>query len=252
VHGTSARCDRDANRISGIGLRLRQNVGKASSVEPKREELGRVARTGWRLPTAMVAVALLLAVSVVKPWSGPRSVGPVRTASQRDVVAGVSAGAPTIAPSASAVAEDPAGTLCQSPDGWRVVADDVELGRSVRTWLVATVEYADRPPPASTIPVTSLISGPVTRLGFCAPAGNAALGTAPWTGWLWRQNGPTFDPASSQLVARLTPMPGSLGALADPVQGSVFAWPPGRYVLEASFQGLPTQAWLGLSIESAR
>ena len=214
---------------------------------PTGVELVRLGRTSRQMVLVVSVLALLLLVAVVKPWPGEGSPTRSASASPEEFVAGVSAGAafPVASPT------DPAGALCASPDGWRIVADDVELGRSVRTWLVATVEYAVVPPVRSTVPVTSLVLGGVNDLGFCLPGGVSGPGKTGWSGTLWRQGGVGADSTAWQPAARLTPSPGSLGALAEPLDGSVGTWPPGRYVLEARFVGSDSEAWLGLLIRSA-
>ena len=139
--------------------------------------------------------------------------------------------------------------MCQSPDGWRVVADDVELGRSVRAWVAAAAAYSFVPPIPSTIPLTLLISPGVRRLGFCAPVSVVQGGRIGWTATLWRQ-GSFSSPNGWRAVASLTPSPGWFGAPADPIDQSLAGWPPGTYVLEARFENSLTEAWLGLTIRS--
>ena len=153
-------------------------------------------------------------------------------------------------PSPSSSGGDVATPLCDSPDGWRIVADDVELGRSVRTWIVADVEYSTIPPVRSSVPVTALVSSGVSSLGFCLPPDIAAAGKTVWSATLWRQGGDTSDTTTWRAAAQLTPLPGAIWALAAPVGGAIVTWPPGRYVLEARFQGSTKEAWLGLLIRS--
>jgi hypothetical protein len=155
-----------------------------------------------------------------------------------------------VVPSPSPSSGDGTAPLCDSPDGWRIVADDVELGRSVRTWIVAAVEYSTTPPVRSTVPVTAFVSSGVSRLGFCRPPDSAGPGKTVWSATLWRQSGGAADSTAWQAAAQLTPLPGASGALAAPVGGAIAIWPPGRYVLEARFQGSTREAWLGLLIRS--
>jgi hypothetical protein len=130
-----------------------------------------------------------------------------------------------------------------------VVADDFELGRSVRTWMVADVEYSTTTPARSTIPVTTLVSSQVERLGFCLPVGGGTPGANGWSGTVWRTAGTGADPTLGQEAATLDPTPGSLGALAHPVGEAAVTWAPGLYFLQADFAGSNREAWLGLLIQ---
>ncbi len=214
-------------------------------MSPSDLELVRLGRIDRRIRLGIAALALLLLVAVLKPWPGRGTTGPTESASPPGLVAGASANvaSPTPPPANSA------GALCLSPDGWRIVADDVELGRSVRTWLVADVEYSVVPPPRSTIPVTTLVSSAIEHIGFCRPSGSGQLGDGGWSGTLWRQGADPANPTQWQLAARVDPAPGSIGALAYPVNESAAAWPPGLYFLEADFAGSDREAWLGLLIQ---
>lgn len=215
-------------------------------MRPSDLELVRLSRTERRIRLGIAAVALLLLVAVVKPWPGQNGSLP-GSATPAERVAAASAGSSTSAePSASGEA-GPA--LCVSPDGWRIVADDTELGRTVRTWLVADVELSAALPERSTVPVTTLVSSEVEHLGFCRPAGSADAGTGIWRGTLWRESPDLAAPVRWQLAARLSPAPGSIGALASPQSGATNVWQPGLYFLEAEFAGSNTETWLGLLIE---
>lgn len=207
-------------------------------------ELVRLSRTDGRIRLGVAAVVLLLIAAVVKPWPNRGSAGAAGTGQPFESSTGVTAAAPG-SPSSPAAAPG----LCVSPDGWRVVADDVELGRSVRTWMVADVEYSTITPPAlSTIPVTTLVSSQVERLGFCLPVGGGTPGANGWSGTLWRTAGTGADPTQEQKAATLDPVPGSLGALAHPVGEAAITWAPGLYFLQADFAGSNREAWLGLLI----
>lgn len=214
-------------------------------MNPRDVELVRIGGTERRILVGVATAALLLLVAAIKPWPGHDTAKPTNSASPAQVAAGV----PTGLPSPSPLVTNEASALCMSSDRWLIVADDSELGRSVRTWLVATVEYSAARPIPSTIAVTTLVSAGVTHLGFCLPATSGEPGYRDWSGTLWRQNA---DPASSmqwQVDAELDPAQGAPGALANPVDGSAPAWPPGLYLLEARFAGLDTEAWLGLRIQ---
>ncbi len=212
-------------------------------MRPNDIDLVRVGHDGRRTAVGVAVAAVLLVVAILKPWAGAAPVASP-SSSPLQFVAAVTAAAQS--PSTSG--GDVAAPLCESPDGWRIVADDVELGRSVRTWIVAAVEYATIPPARSTVPVTALVSTGVSSLGFCLPLDVAGAGKTAWSATLWRQAGDAADSTAWQAAAQLTPLPGAIGALATPVGGAIATWPPGRYVLETHFQGSTREAWLGLLI----
>ncbi len=130
------------------------------------------------------------------------------------------------------------------------MADDVEFGRPIRSWLVASVEYSAVPPMSSTIPETVVVSKAVDRLGFCLPASLAGPAVG-WSATLWQVEPGSADPVLWRLAARLMPPPGALGALANPVNSSTRGWSSGLYVLETRFAGTADEAWLGLAIQPA-
>jgi hypothetical protein len=217
-------------------------------LDPIDEELISLGHTARPLPIGIAAVALLLVVAIGKPWVGDESRDSGAPAPPALVAATSTAAVSTAAPAPNATQSDWDSTVCASPDGWLIVADDAELGLSVRTWLVASVVYSIVPPIRTSIPETSLVSHAVERLGLCAPAIVSDNGQNAWSGTVWRQGGDPADPTGWRQVARLTPSPGSLGALADPLDRSVSAWPPGIYVIEARVSGSPQDVWLGLVI----
>lgn len=215
----------------------------------------RTGGIGLRLAIGLAVIAGLLAAAIVKPWpgiglglaaSGSNS-GPVPTIAIGDAsrASGPSGASATIRPPASEVVTD---LLCPGPTGWQVVVDDVELGRQVRTWLLADVVYSANQPPPASIPVTNLVSAGVGRLGLCRPPAFAGAGGQAWTGTIWREPTVIAEPSDWQLVARLNPLPGSVGAVASPIRTVSIAWPPGLYLLEAESAG-SASAWLAIRIE---
>jgi hypothetical protein len=226
-------------------------------VDRTDEQVIRTGHVNRRVRFGIVAAGVLMVAATAKPWAW----APADAASTppAEIVA-YAPPTPTSTP-APTPTQTPAPTprpsygdwdnnVCVSPDGWRVVADDVELGRSVRSWVVATAEYSFVPPLSTMIPRTLLVSHGVSLLGFCVPAGLAAASRANWSATLWRQGGDVLNPNGLLAVASLTPPPGSLGAPAAPFDHSASGWPPGRYVLETRFKGSTTEAWLGVVIQA--
>jgi len=220
-------------------------------VDPTDEQVIRTGHVGRQVRLGIAVAALLVAAATAKPWAlAPADVTPTPT--PEIVAAAPSIPTPTLttAPTPRPSFSDWDSTVCVSPDGWRVVADDVELGRSVRSWVVARAAYSFVPPISTTIPRTLLVSHGVSLLGFCVPAVLAAPSKADWSATLWRQGGDAANPNGWRQVASVQPPPGALGAPAAPFDRNAAGWPPGKYVLEARFQGSLTEAWLGLVIQA--
>lgn len=211
-------------------------------VSPNEVELVRLGRVGRQFRLGVAAAALLVLVAVAKPWLLAGGAPAAAPGPPREVVPGLSVSA-----AAGSSPAAPAAVLCQGQDGWLVVADDVEFGQPIRSWVAASVEYSAGQPLGSTIPTTVVISKALDRLGFCLPASMAEPVVVAWSGTLWRLD-ETTDPAGWQRAAQVAPAPGSLGAIAKPVDSRVTSWPPGEYVLEARFAGSADEAWLGLVI----
>lgn len=217
-------------------------------MDPTDEEFVRLGHAGRQLPIAIAAVVLLLMLAIAKPWASQGSAHPTVTTPPQEVVAVASDNVRS--PAASVADRGP--TACARAEVWQVVAGDVALQKPGRMWPVAAVEYSAVPPLPSTIPVVSLVSSALIDLGFCVPVGLSGPGDIGWSGTLWRQSDDATDPTAWRAVGRLDPLPGSFGALADPIDESEVVWPPGRYVLEARFGASIREAWLELVIQDAR
>ncbi len=214
-------------------------------MEPEDVELVRIGSSRRRMALVVAALLLALVLAILKPWTGtaPHSRGPDATGGE--AVVGVTSRPASPSPTAT----DQLADLCTSPDGWRVVADDREFGRTVRTWIVAGVELSnsDVMPDVSTIPQTTLpLNGGLTDLGFCAPAGTGSP-LQRWTGTLW-QVPLGAATADWQFLAALTPSEDALGALT--VGPGVPHIGVGTYVIEAHNQGTGREAWLGVVVAS--
>jgi len=228
-------------------------------------ELVPLSRSRWPMRVGIAAAALFLLAAVAKPWAGQGGVptaspsspglsaarsGQASPGSSPVAVARGSPPGATASPSPATQKSSSLSVLCLNSDDWRIVVDDVELGQTVRTWLVADAEYSAGPPTGSTIPVDVVSTG-LEHLGLCPPpeAGGSRDGT--WVATVWRQGAGPIQPLAWQLTARLDPRPGSAGALAEPVGKSAIAWLPGLYFIEVDFSDSTRKAWLGLVIDSA-
>jgi hypothetical protein len=197
------------------------------------------------MPLGFAAAAVLLLAAIFKPWSafeGARAALPAPGATS--AVLAASAAGSSATPSAAPM-------LCDSPDGWRVVTDDVEFGRPVRTWFVADAVFSAVTPAQSIVPVATVLSSRVESLGFCLPTTLADVAARGWSGTLWRVGANPAAPGTWEQVGVVAPLPGSLGAEAAAPGRSVSSWPAGSYVLEARFGDLASRAWLGFVIEPA-
>jgi hypothetical protein len=213
-------------------------------MDPVDAELVRIGRVGRRLPAAMIAVALLLGLAILKPWPGanppPRPhPSPSATASQTE--------APSAPRSLDPVHQEVARVTCAQDAGWRIV--DTSPNRLVRTVRVPAVVYSSVPPLRASIPVMSLPGGGVATLGLCVPAALPGTAGSAWRATLWQLGGERAGLRIWQLVARLEPPPDSLGAIAAPVGPQGDSWEPGLYLLETRFEGTIKEAWLGIQIK---
>jgi hypothetical protein len=216
-------------------------------MSPKEPELTHIGRIGRGLPVTFVLVLVLVAAAVAKPWQG--FVGPAASASPSPTV-NVESETASPADSGPVIAEAPtagqADAPCLTNDAWLVVADDVEAGRTVRSWLAAAVTYSAVQPTQSSVPVTTVVSGEVLRLGLCLPLGPSDPGGWSWSGEVWRQ-GNASEAADWVLAAVLRPGSGPESALAVPVLGQGDSWLPGLYLLMANLPD-QTPAWLEVRI----
>jgi len=203
--------------------------------------LVRMEGAGRRTTVLAVAIAVFVAVAIVKPW-------PSGTAPGFSFRPGTPP--PTEAPSA-----DPLAALrldCQDPPGWRIFSREVWPGGVLRSWRSMIPVAGPTTPLNPAIPVIP-ISPDIAALGYCAP----------WAGperppddvevriW-WVRGGATgaagvrqVEPASASVTLR--PPLGALYA-APPSSGlDPFLWPPGTFVFELATPGY--ERWWGVRIQ---
>ena len=247
-----------------------------------------VTRVRGGEPRVSVVVAiggLALALAVLKPWAPGSSAAGIAIApdtapaTDSSVAPAAMPGTPATMPGTAAT-ETPglllsgggggviqlpgSGTLdCADPQGWRVVLDATTGGLPTRTW-VAVDPGPDTGPLDPATPLARIVSGPVARLGFCAPvpAGGAASGE--WSVGVWRleRDGPGVgrierDAAGVPRVvwlAQIGPPGGGLGGLlpAAGLPGAPHVWAPGEYALGLQAHGSGAAlAWLVVELVSA-
>ena len=171
--------------------------------QPEPIRLSPVARSERGAGPVVVALLLLLAVAIVKPWGGgsrpPSGASPGPLAGS---VASTSTGpgAPASGGSSSAVVVPPAlpdpvdAIRCLAPQGWRLVTYESSADRVVRSWIVVAPVTALGPLDPPIVPLT-LVSDSLVGLGLCAPG--EGPGAAPWSliaprlAGMWRLSGTT-------------------------------------------------------------
>ena len=208
-------------------------------------ELVRIGGSHRRIAFGLVALAVLMVAAIAKPWAGSATPRQQAEPSAHQEIAALTSRPAVEEPTASP--QPP--SMCQNTDAWLVVADDIELGRTVRSWIVATVRLSTGETMPPTVPLTVLVAPSGLRaLGFCAPTATGSS-LSRWTGTLWRMV-TTGDGPSPEFVTALSTSTDSLGALTDPVVS-----PPlqvGTYVIEGHNQGTGLEAWFGIEISPAR
>jgi hypothetical protein len=246
-----------------------------------RPTLAPIGASGAPVLRVVAAVVALVALAVLKPWggAGPETPGTGPGATTLD------GGLPSGPAALSAVEPTPRPTpnpdeiLCLG-DGWRLVTLQTYGDRQTRTWVV--VEPVSAVGPEDTgIPVTRLVEGNVSGLGFCdnaaaEPAGSARILAAYWLGagadgyqvrWLgvlrpYHGRVPLGLPAAilydppddlrgvlviGRPEAGSTALPAAGAAKSPrPTIASDGGWPPGRYVFLVASGGIPR--WFGLDL----
>ena len=207
-----------------------------------RPTLSRIG--GSELPALRVLaiVAGLIVLAVLKPWGGS---GP-ETSGAGPGATGPSAGSPLGSAAERAVEPTPRPTpnpdeiLCFG-DGWRLVTLQTYDDRQGGTWVV--VEPVSAVGPADpAIPVTRLVEGNVSGLGFCDNASTDVTGPARVLGVWWLRVG--ADGFEVQWLGAPRPYRGRVSTgppaaiLYDPPEGFHGDVIPGRP--EAGSTAVPT------------
>ena len=205
--------------------------------------LVRMEGAGRRTTVLAVAIALFVAVAIVKPW-------PSGTAPGFSFRPGTPP--PTEAPSA-----DPLAALrldCQDPPGWRIFSREVWPGGVLRSWRSMIPLAGPATPLNPAIPVIP-ISPDIAALGYCAPWAGPERPPDDVAVVIWSvRSGATgaadvrqVEPASASVTLR--PPLGALYA-APPSSGlDPYLWPPGTFVFELAAPGY--ERWWAVRIPDA-
>jgi len=210
-----------------------------------------------RLLLGATVTAAILALAVLKPWSGP---GEVSRATGLDAPAPGPAGAASPGPAATPTATPPGydapGGQCYPGTDWRLFAIEANAGRPQRHWLSIEPSVAGTPGDP-TVPFVRIVTDRVLALGFCVGSGPAGPGSlVEARAWALAPGGAAFPVALTPLVEYM-PRQRSLGAVYRPPPASGRAssagWSPGRYVFAVRHgpaQG--DERWFGVEVVVAR
>lgn len=225
------------------------------SGEPNEAHLVRLHGDNRRPLLGAIITVAILALAVLKPWSGPGDASrAVESDARTTPLPGVAAASPGPAatPSATPPGYDAPGGQCFPGAGWRVFTVETRAGRRLRTWLAIEPAGALSPRDPA-VPFVEIVTERLAGLGFCVrsgPDGPAPL--AETRAWALTPEGSPVPVALAPLVA-YTPYQPNLGSVYRPPTvsrgGAGEGWSPGRYVF-AVRQGSPRGAewWFGVEV----
>jgi hypothetical protein len=206
--------------------------------------LVRMDGAGRRTTVLVVAIAVFVAVALVKPW-------PSGTAPGFSLRPGTPP--PTESPSA-----DPLAAIrldCQDPPGWRIFSREIWSGGVLRSWRSLVPVAGPTTPLNAAIPIVP-ISPEITALGYCAPGPGPERPPDEVALRIWSVgSGATgaadvreVEPASASVTLR--PPLGALYAAPPPGGSDPFLWPPGTFVFELAALGY--ERWWGVRIPAVQ
>ncbi len=200
-----------------------------------------------RRPAAIrvaIAAALVVGVSILRPWGNSTAPAPRPEAGQASpMTAGAGDIAAATASPAPSLASD---QIACSAAAWQLVSLD-HLGTwTVRSWIPAEAVRADGPLDPSIRPVT-LESPEVLAIGACSPAtadgaGSGLPGGPAQLVGAWRIDAGRATPVSlamrrDELIPGVATLYSPVGARHKPTDVPA-AWPAGEFVLEVAPVGL--------------
>jgi len=199
----------------------------------------------------LAIVLAVLALAVVKPWSGP-----VTGSSQdRAAMASVTAIARSRTPTGTPVPTvDPfsAGpeiaSICLDPPSWRVATIERWHDQTIRVWRAIEPVATAAGPDDARVPVTSLVSEGVIELGWCAPVVAPIRTTGSAAVEVWRR---TLDGASAVRVTSQRPESEAspYGDLyGPPTAPRAAVWNDGTYVFLHRAPG-GQESWFAVAVE---
>lgn len=225
-----------------------ERVTRLVRVAPSRRDPGVVA----------VALVVLVAVALVKPWGSPAPVAmiPGPTPAAAPTIPARPEPAVVVAPRSSPVTG--VERLCYQPTSWWLAAVVRWPGQTVQT-REALAAVAASGPLDPAIPFETIHSSRVQAIGYCAPASGTERPPADATVAVWRIDSraavqiqpPTMPTMDRSILGRLwSPPSGPVATLRpiDPRQAAIVSWPTGRYVITLQGDGGAYGRWLGVEV----
>lgn len=212
------------------------------------------------LSFAALAVVLVIALAVVKPWAGP---GGASTQSGPDVVRPLPAASTTEAAAATPgptadTAADIAAPLCLGAGAWRIASLELWRERDVRVWRAIEPIAEASGPLDPTIPTAPAVGLEIRALGWCAPAYGPGrpIGPADIQAWIvidgvahelellqvlpWEQT--TY---LAGIYVPVAPCPIGTTCPRTATRSVPQLWTSGRVVFRYEDLGAGTTAWFG-------
>jgi len=237
---------------------------------PPTAPVGPPGRATW---TLVKAVAILVLVAVVKPWTFDSS-GPAPSIGERPFPT-VRPGEATPGPTRDVSAFGLAAPFCLGAGSWRVLSDETWRTHQVRVWRAIEPLADASGPDDPRIPMVPAIAYQIRALGFCAPVAGPTMPLGPFTIQAFR-----VEAGGARLVPlrRLAPVedeslfgelfappPACLGDCPGSVERSPFgalvaspagspappgpsSWTTGRYVFVYSNQ-MTGRLWFGVDVQ---
>lgn len=210
-----------------------------------------------RLGPALGAVALLVALAILKPWGGGSpnaTLAPNRFAAPTE-------GAINPAPTEDRSADGLAGPICLGAGGWQIATLERWRTQDVRVWRAIEPLAAATGPTDPAIPSVAVVAIEISGLGWCAPAYGPDRPAGPDTVTAWSVHGGTateIELAQVRPTAGTTPLaalyvpltrcpdPGMcLPLLPAPVPRP---WTSGRVVFRYLDEGTGHVVWLAADV----
>lgn len=202
---------------------------------------------------AVVVVAALVVVALLKPWpSDKNEEAQASAAPTRIALASPSAGdaAPVALPT---MALDPPATACYVDTGWRVCMLGDSAGQEIRTWLFGTARRPAATTVSPTTPAVLVVTGGGAGLGLYAPRSSMERLTGPSvvSAWQIREGTGVTSWIALEQVDSIGTYDVPAGAVYRPPPeglGSADRWPTGRYIVRLQAPTGGWERWFGMRV----
>src|SRR5262245_10485259 len=174
----------------------------------------------------LVAVVLVLAILIVKPW-GEAPAGLPTPAEPRSSVAVRTPSSPTPTATPSRAGSEVAG-ICIDVGAWLLASIELDRAQTIRVWRAIGQATSATGPLDPTIPLAQIRSDGVLGLGWCGPKDGPDAATEQADVQAWRIDGRTATPIP--LVATQGTVSSGFGALYRPIDPAATSWAPAVYV----------------------